>query len=85
MATASSPVHLVETTFESWEKSFVSFPAGQSRQVVCDRRQSKHARAALTGALTGKVASDAGCLGNATGCLAESDDHADSSRGADGA
>jgi hypothetical protein len=85
MSTASSPVHLVETTFESWQKSVVSFPAGQSRQVVCDRRQSERARAALTGTLTGKVASDAGRLSEAAGCLAESDDHTDSSRGADGA
>jgi hypothetical protein len=85
MATGSSPVHVTETAFKSCQKGTVTLAASQSRQVVCDSRQSIRARAALTGTLIGEVATDAGGLSEAAGRLAECHDHADSSRGADGA
>ena len=60
MTASSSPVHFAETTLESCQKSMVTVAASQSYQVVCDGRQPKRARAALTGALIGEVASDTG-------------------------
>jgi hypothetical protein len=60
MTTGSSPVHVAETTFESWQKSIVTLAPGQSCQIICDGRQSKHARAALAGALIGEETSDTG-------------------------
>jgi hypothetical protein len=85
MATGSSPVHVAETAFKSCQKATLTLAASQPCQVVCDSRQSKRARAALTGTLIGEVASDAGGLSEAAGRFAECHDHADSSRGADGA
>jgi hypothetical protein len=82
VTTGPSPVHLAETTFESHQKSIVTVPAGQLCEVICDRWQPKRAGAALTGTLLGEVANDAGGLGEAARCLAQSHDHAHSCGGA---